>query len=183
MSSKEDMKFSDSCDVGLAANDAVMDGFNPCGVFKIVCRASDGSIRWEEESPNLVVNQGKNDLLNRYFRGSAYTATFFVGLKGAGAVSSGDTIASKAWTEITAYSNATRPAYTTVAPTTQAVSNSASPAVYNINGTAAVAGCFIITDSTKGDTALGTLFSAVDFAAVRNVLSGDTLTVIYNVSC
>ena len=182
MSSKEDMKFSESCGTGLAANNAVMDDFNPCGVFKIVCHASDGSIRWEDESPNLVVNAGKNDLLNQYFRGSTYTATFFVGLKGAGTVAAADTIASKAWTEVTPYSNATRPTYTTVAPTTQTISNSASPAVYNINATSAVSGCFIITNSTKGGTT-GTLFSAVDFATVRNVSSGDTLTVTYNVSC
>lgn len=182
MSSKEDMKFSDTSNVGLAANNAVMDEFNPCGVFKIVCYASDGSISWEEESPNLVVNQGKNDLLNQYFRGSVYTGSFFVGLKGAGTVAAADTITSKAWSEVTPYSNATRPAYTTVAPTTQTISNSASPAIYNINATSSVSGCFIITNSTKGGTT-GTLFSAVDFAVSRNVLSGDTLTVTYNVSC
>jgi hypothetical protein len=182
MSSKEDMKFSDFSGVSLAANNAAMDDFNPCGVFKIVCHASDGSIRWEEESPNLVVNAGKNDLLNQYFRGSSYTGSFFVGLRNNGAISSGDTMSAKTWTEITAYSNATRPAYTTVLPTTQTITNSASPAVFNINGTAAVGGCFITTNSTKGGTT-GTLFSAVDFAAVRNVSNTDTLTVTYNVTC
>lgn len=181
MSSKEDMKFSDSSGVGLAANHEVVDDFSPRGAFKIVCHAPDGSVRWEVDSPNLVVNQGKNDILNQYFRGSAYSASFFVGLKGTGTVAATDTISSKAWTEVTAYSNATRPTYTTVAPTTQTITNSASPAVFNINGTATVAGCFIITNNTKGGTT-GTLFSAVDFVASRNVLNGDTLTVTYNVS-
>lgn len=182
MSGKESMDFSDSSGISLAASHEASDGFIPCGFFKVTCHAPDGSIRWEVESPNLVVNQGKNDLLNQYFRGSAYTGSFFVGLKGTGTVAAADTLASKAWAEITAYSNATRPAYTTVAPTAQQVSNSASPAVFNINGTAAVAGCFIATNNTKSGTT-GTLFSAVDFSAVRNVLNGDTLTVTYNVSC
>lgn len=190
MSSKEDMKFSDSSGADLAVNHEVVDNFNPHGAFKIVCRAPDGSIRWESESPNTVVNAGKNDLLNQYFRGSSYTGSFFVGLRNNGAISSGDTMSSKTWTEITTYSNATRPAYTTVSTTTQTITNSASPAVFNINGTAAVGGCFIVaavggvitTANNKGGTT-GTLFSAVDFAAVRNVLSGDTLTVTYQVSC
>lgn len=181
MSNKEDMKFSDSSGVGLAANHEALDALNPRGTFKIVCHAPDGSVRWEVDSPNLVVNQGKNDILNQYFRGSAYTASFFVGLKGTGTVAAADTISSKAWSEITAYSNATRPAYTTVAPTTQTITNSASPAVFNINGTATVAGCFIITNNTKGGTT-GTLFSAVDFTASRNVQNTDTLTVTYNVN-
>ena len=183
MSSKEDMKFSDSSGAGLAANNAVMDDFNPCGVFKIVCRASDGSIRWEEESPNLVVNEGKNDLLNKYFRANTTTA-LFIGLKGTGTILATNTMAtgSRAWSEITGYSNAVRPTYTVVAPTAQQVTNAASPAVFNINATNTVVGCFLSTDSTKNGTG-GVLFSAVDFTASRNVLSGDTLTVAYVVSC
>lgn len=183
MSSKEDMKFSDSSNVGLTANNAAVDNLNPCGVFKVVCRASDGSIRWEEEANNLVVNEGKNDLLNKYFRANT-TAALFIGLKGAGTVLATNTMAlvSRAWVEIVSYSNTPRPTYTVVAPTVQAVINSASPAVFNINGSATVAGCFLSTDSTKSGVT-GTLFSAVDFAVTRSVLSGDTLTVTYQVSC
>ena len=182
MSSKEDMKFFDSSSVGLTANNAAMDSFNPCGVFKVVCHASDGSIRWEEESPNLVVNEGKNDLLNKYFCGVA-TAALFLGLKGAGAIAATNTMLSHpAWSELVNYSNGTRPTYTVVAPTTQAVINSASPAVFNISSSATIAGCFLSTDSAKNGTG-GVLFSAVDFAATRSVLSGDTLTVTYQVSC
>lgn len=182
MGSKEDMKFSDTSSVGLSANNAAMDNFNPCGVFKVVCHASDGSIRWEEEAPNLVVNEGKNDLLNKYFRANT-TAALFLGLKGTGAIAAANTMLSHSpWVELVNYSNATRPTYTVVAPTTQAVINTASPAVFNINGSATIAGCFLSTDSAKSGTG-GVLFSAVDFAATRSVLSGDTLTVTYQVSC
>lgn len=182
MGSKENMKIQDSSDTAIVANHGVSDGIDPCGSFKITCYAPDGSIRWEEESPNLVVNAGKNDLLNRYFRGSAYTAAFFVGLKTAGSIAATDTMSSKSWTELTGYSNATRPTYTTVSPTTQSITNAASPAVFNINATATIGGCFITTSNLIGGTT-GTLFSAVDFAAARSVVNGDTLTVTYSVSC
>lgn len=185
MSIKEDMNFSDSSGISLSAKHEALDGFIPCGSFKVICRALDGSIRWEEEAPNLVVNVGKNDLLNQYFRGSSYSALFYVGLKVAlGSITAADTMSSKAWTEVSSatYSNATRPQYVVVAPTSQSVTNSASPAVFNFVATANVAGCFITTNNTKGGTT-GTLFSVVDFASVRSVLNTDTLTATYTISC
>lgn len=183
MNTKESINFVDAAGGGLQAGHSVEDSLDPRGVFKVTCLAPDGSVRWEIDFPNTVVTVGKNDLLDKYFRGSAYTAAFFVGLKGTGSVAAGDTMASHAgWAEITAYSNATRPAFTAAVPSAGSTNNSASPAVFNINGTATVAGCFITTNNTKGGTT-GTLFSAADFAVARNVLSGDTLTVTYTISC
>lgn len=181
--SKEILNLSDSASAGLIANHSVSDKIGVSGVFKAVCLAPDGSVRWEEEISNLVVTVGKNDLLNQYFAGSSYTAAFYVGLKGAGTAVAGDTMSSHAgWAEITNYSNGTRPAFTAAAASAGSTSNTASPAVFNINGTATVAGLFITTNNTVGGTT-GTLFSATDFAASRSVLSGDTLNVIYTISC
>lgn len=182
MNSNDSVNLTDTAGGGLQAGHSVADSFEPKGFFKVVCHAADGSVRWEDDLSNLVVTVGKNDLLNQYFRGSSYNATFFVGLKAAGSISAADTMSSKSWTEITAYSNATRPAFTAAVPSAGSTSNSASPAVFNINGTATVGGCFITTNSTVGGTT-GTLFSATDFAVARSVLSGDTLTVTYTISC
>jgi hypothetical protein len=90
------------------------------------------------------------------------------------------------WTEVTAYSQATRPVATFAAASLadpSVITNSASPAVYSINGTTTVGGAFLTTDNTKGGTT-GTLFSAADFASPgdRSVVSGDTLTVTYTFS-
>lgn len=172
---------NDGASVGLIARHDASDVIGIGGAFKVVCRAADGSIRWEDDFRNLVVTVGKNDLLDKYFLGSGYTAAFFVGLKNAGSITAADTMSSKTWTEITAYSNATRPAFTAAAASAGATSNTASPGVFNINGTATVGGCFITTNSTKGGTT-GVLFSAADFAVARSVLSGDTLTVTYSIS-
>src|SRR5205809_7403263 len=73
-------------------------------VYRFECVGADGKVKWVEEVENLVVNAGLNDLLTQYFKGSAYTAAFYVGLKGAGTVAAADTLASHGgWSEVTAY--------------------------------------------------------------------------------
>ena len=103
----------DTAGAGLAARHEVDDFVGVTGKFIVECRDAEGNLRWADGFPNLVVTTGKNDLLNKYFLGSAYTAAFYVGLKGTGTIAAGDTMASHAgWSEITGYSNATRPTFT-----------------------------------------------------------------------
>lgn len=182
MSLKDSLRVADEAAAGLVMGHSAQDSIDVKGVFKVICRAADGSVRWEDDLSNLVVTVGKNDLFDKYFLGSSYNAAFFVGLKTAGSISAADTMSSKSWTEITVYSNATRPAYTAGTAVAGSTDNTASPAVFNINGTATVGGCFITTNNTIGGTT-GILFSATDFAVARSVLSGDTLTVTYTISC
>lgn len=160
------------------------------GVFTVECRDAEGNLKWEEKLPNLVVNQGLQDMNAKYFTGSGYSATWYIGLYGAAASNNpaaGDTAASHAgWTEIVPYSNATRPTCVFGAPTTadpSVINNSASPAAFSINATATVGGAFLISNNTKSGTT-GILFSASDFAAPgdRTVASGDTLNVTYSFS-
>ena len=160
------------------------------GVYHMQCFDKDGNLKWEAECPNLVVNGGLQDMNNKYFLGSAYTATWYIGLYGSGATNSpaaGDTMSSHiGWTEVVPYSQATRPACTFATPTTanpSVATNSASPAVYSINATATVGGAFLVSDNTKGGST-GTLYSASDFTSPgdRSVVSGDTLNVTYTLS-
>ena len=44
------------------------------GVFNVQCFDADGNLKWEDTFHNLVVNEGLQDLNNKYFKGSAYTA-------------------------------------------------------------------------------------------------------------
>jgi hypothetical protein len=183
MDNNDSIILGDGAGSGLVARHEVNDFVGVAGKFIVECRDAEGNLRWSDGFPNLVVTTGKNDLLNKYFLGSAYTAAFYVGLKGTGTIAAGDTMASHAgWTDITGYSNATRPAFSPASSTAGSSTNSASPAVFNINASNTIAGCFITTSSTVGGTA-GILFSAADFASSRAVLSGDTLTVTYTVSC
>jgi hypothetical protein len=168
------------------ASDSIRGG----GVFTVQCFDSNGNLKWEEQNHNLVVNVGLKDMNDKYFTGSAYTATWFIGLYGAGATNTpaaGDTAASHAgWTEVVAYSQATRPAAVFAAATTadpSVITNSASVAVFSINGTTTVGGAFLISNNVKSGTT-GILFSASDFTSPgdRAVVNGDTLNVTYTFS-
>lgn len=151
-------------------------------IYKFECWRN-GQLVWVEEVHNTVMTAGINDLLTQYFKGSAYTAAFFVGLvdnASFSAYSTADTQASHAgWLESAAYSNATRPALTLGTAAAGSIDNSASKAVFNINTTATILGGFVATNSTKSGTT-GTLYGAASFTGgARSVLNGDTL----NVTC
>lgn len=152
----------------------------PHFLYDIECVGADGSVKWRESFHNTVLTAGKNDLLTQYFKGSAYTAAWYVGLvdnASFSAISAGDTAASHAgWTESVAYSNASRPTLTLGTPSGGSVDNSASKASYTINATATINGAFVINNSTKSGTS-GTMYSAGSFGSTRSVASGDTLTV------
>lgn len=168
------------------AGDEVQGG----GIFTARCVAPDGTVKWEVSKPNLVVNQGLQDMNTKYFTGSSYTAAWYIGLYGAAASNNptaNDTAASHpGFTEITPYSNATRPAATFGTATTadpSVIDNSGSVASFTINATATVGGAFLISNNTKGGFT-GVLFSASDFGSPgdRSVASGDTLLVTYTFS-
>jgi len=186
----EKTKATDVVSSGLTCNTKAGEDAQATGLFEIKCHDKDGNLKWEAQSKNLVVNTGL-----AYMAGSALTSTtqvtsWFLGLYGAGASNTpaaGDTMASHAgWTEVVTYSNATRVAATFVAATTanpSVVTNSASPATFNINGTTTIGGAFLTSGSAKSGTT-GTLFSAADFGAPgdRSVVASDTLSVTYTFS-
>jgi hypothetical protein len=152
--------------------------------FKVECFDKDGNLKWVDENHNVVVNVGLDEILNQFFKGSAYTAAHYVGLKNTGAVQAGDTMASHAnWTEFQGYSEANRVGYVPGAVSGQSVDNSGSVAQFNITATGTVFGAFLCDENTKGGTT-GILVSAEDFAASRGVADGDLMkvTITYNAS-
>jgi len=150
----------------------------PAFGFKVECVGADGKVKWVEEFHNLVTTGGKNSLLDIYFDAATQITAWYLGLKGTGSAAAGDTLASHAgWAEVTPYAG-NRPAITFGEPS--AGSLAASSAVsYAITGSATVAGAFIASANT-GTT--GTLYSAGDFSASRDVVNGDTLNVTPTVS-
>lgn len=154
--------------------------------FKYVfeCVAPDGTVRWHEEFENLVTTGGKNDLLDKYFAGSAYTAAWALGLidnAGFTAVAAGDTMAlHSGWAESSAYSQANRPSLSFSAASGGSKSTSAA-AAFSINATVTIQGAFTCTGNAKGGST-GVLYSAGTFAASRSLFNGDTLNVSLTVS-
>ena len=91
-----------------------LESFGLKNTYQLECFDKDGNLKWSEDFTNLVTNVGLDDILDKYLKGSAYTAAFYVGLTdGTPTVAAGDTMASHAgWVEVTAYSEANRPALT-----------------------------------------------------------------------
>jgi hypothetical protein len=186
----EKLKANDHVFSGLIAGTKSTEQAQATGVYYIECHDKDGNLKWTAESKNLVVNVGL-----QYMAGSALTSvtqitTWYIGLYGAAASNNpaaGDTMSSHAgWTEVVPYSNATRVTATFATATTanpSVVTNSASPATFNINASATVGGAFLTSGSAKSGTT-GTLFSAADFSSPgdRSVVSGDVLSVTYTFS-
>lgn len=143
--------------------------------------------KWQDHINNLVTTVGKNDLLDKYLKGAAYTQTIRMGLKGTGTAVVGDTQASHAgWLE---QGLANAPTYTGNRPSVTmgaaAAGSSVSPVqAFAITSSGTVFGCFINNggSATKDDTT-GVLFSAGDFSGgSKAVTNGDTINVTYTLS-
>jgi len=145
--------------------------------WEVVCKGSDGKEKWRELNDNLIVTVGLNDLLDKYFKGSTYTAAWYIGLKGTGTALAADTMSShSSWAVDANYSESVRQTLTLGTPSAGSVNNSASKATFSINGTTTIYGAFLTSSNTKSGTA-GTLYGVVDFGSSRAVISGDTLEI------
>lgn len=145
--------------------------------YDVECYDKNGRLKWRDGFWNIVVTTGLNKLLDATFKNGLTTPAWYVGLKGTGSMVAGDTMASHAgWAEIVPYSDANRPTYTPGTIASGAVDNSASKAVFNINATSTVYGCFMADNNTKSGTT-GTLYGGGDFSSSRAVVNGDTLNV------
>lgn len=186
----EKAKAADIVGGGLIANTGAADGAKAVGKYIVECFDKDGNVKWVAESKNLVVNVGLQYMAGSALTSTAQITTWYLGLYGSGATNSpsaGDTMGTHGgWTEVTDYSEGTRPAATFAAATNanpSVVTNTASKAVFTINGTTVVGGAFLTSNNTKGGST-GTLFSAADFSSPgdRSVVSGDILNVTYTFS-
>lgn len=150
--------------------------------YHVECIRRLGFVRrtiWTAEIPhNLVTTVGHNKYLDATLKTGLASPAWYVGLKGNGSVVAGDTLDSHAgWAEDQNYSNATRVAFTPGTIAGGAVDNSASKAVFNINGTTTIYGAFLCDQSNKASN-VGTLLGGGDFTeGSRAVVNGDTLNV------
>lgn len=147
-------------------------------IYKFEAFDKDGNLKWEDEVHNLVTNVGLDEILDKFWKGSSYTAAHYVGLQdGTPTNAAGDTMSSHAgWAEVTGYSEATREVLTLGTVSSQSVDNSASKASFSINATVTVGGAFVTTNSTKSGTT-GILVGEAALSSDRSLTSGDTLNV------
>lgn len=148
----------------------------PFWKFRMEIYGPDGRKKSEDEARNTVVTVGKNFLNDTVFRGTSYTNSPYMGLKGTGAVAAGDTMASHAgWAETTAYSGTARVLLAVAAAV--GGTSTVTPGTYAMTGTYTAAGAFIVSTGTAHGGTTGTLYSAGDFGVTRTGGTGDTLVV------
>lgn len=182
---KESVDLSMQAHAGIVACPSMVEDENaPYLIYSIECVGPDGVVKWREDVRNTVMTAGKNDLLDKYFAGSTYTAAWYVGLISSvsySAISAADTMASHAgWTEAGPtnapnYSQSTRVAPSFAAASSGSKATSAA-CQFSISATGTVKGAFLATGSAKDGTT-GVLYSASTFAADRTVANGDTINV------
>lgn len=176
---------ADNVSAGLVAATKAKEMAAGGGVFHFQCVDKDGNVKWEESTHNIVVDQGLQNMNTQYFKGSAYTAAFYLGLiqgPGPSSFSALDTLSSHTWTEFTNYSGS-RPAVSFGSATNASPSVIASTTTaFSISSTGGVvAGAFLCTVASGTS---GVLFSEADFQSPgdRTVVNGDTLNVTYTFS-
>jgi len=168
------------------------------GWFHVICHDKDGNFKWEEKTPNLVVQAGKQLMFSSFLSGSSYTVVGpYLGLLNAtitpAATDTMSTIVpSKEFTAYTVGGSAVRgtavfgsPSSTGSTPS-NVTSITASAITYTITGSGGtVYGCFLVTGTgavnTQNSTA-GTLYSESNFSVAKTTTAGDTVSVTYSTS-
>lgn len=154
------------------------------GMWHVRHRTKSGLLIAEYDIKNAITDEGMNYLLDTGFNAGAGLNPWYIGLidsTGYTAIAAADVMASHTgWSELTAYSNATRPTWGSGAASARSITN-ATAAALNMNATNTVKGLFITSDSTKGGTT-GKLWSAALFGSAVLVNNTDVLDATYSLS-
>jgi hypothetical protein len=182
----------------LQANVTIPEGMGVDGHYHVECRDANGNLKWTEEFPNLVVQGGKELMLNTLLRTSGTYTTVgpFLGLTNATLTPAAtDTMTtlvggSKEFINYTVGGSAVRgtavfsaasSSGTTPSNVTTAAASSITYTITGAGGT--VYGCFLVTGtgavSTQSSTA-GTLYSEGNFSTAKVTTAGDTVSVTYS---
>ena len=183
----------------LQANANIPEGMGINGYYHVECRDAQGNLKWTEEFPNLVVQGGKELMLNTLLRTSGTYTTVgpFLGLtKVSLTPAATDTMTTLVTTNAAEFINytvgesavrgtAVFGAASSSGSTPSNVTTSTATAItYTITGAGGtVYGCFLVTGSgavsTQSSTA-GTLYSEGNFSTAKVTTAGDTVSVTYS---
>ena len=179
----ENIETPESFGSSVNASAEAADDLDVGGVFTFTCVDPDGNVKWEEEIPNQVVDEGETYVLDVAFSGATQVSTHYIGLiEGSSpSIAESDTLSSKSWTENQDYDEANRQTWSEGGVSSQSIDNSGSPASFTMNASVTIGGAFLTQSNTKGGTS-GVLIAAGTFGTARSVGSGDTLNVTYTIS-
>jgi len=153
------------------------------GKFKVQHMRADEVIG-EYEFPNGIVNEGINQLLDAGFNAGSAVSLWYIGLinnAGFTALNNADVMNSHTgWVESAAYTEGTRPEWTSGAAATRAITNSVT-VDFSVNATVTFRGIFLTSNNTKSGTT-GILWSTAAFLTNVSATNGDTLRITYTLS-
>jgi len=161
------------------------------GHYDVVCVGLDGATKWVDAIENVVVTVGKNDLLTQYFKGTSWTAAWYMGLvQKIGSFvpqyaetdtlsSHGDGVSS-GWAESTAYAGNNRISVGWGIAGSGSLSSTST--TFSINASATIAGALMCQTQTRATTT-GVLYSVGGFTGgERIVVANDSLLVTFTAS-
>jgi len=138
---------------------------------------------WEER--NVCTTEGLTHILNVQFHGEAASATWYIALfEDDYTPLITNTYAVPGYTESTAYTEATRPAFVEAEAAAKTITNSANKADFTMNATKTIYGASLVDDNTKDDVAAAgaVLFCSSKFSAAKSVVSADVLKVTITIT-
>lgn len=169
----------------LTVAEELVDRFKPRGKFSVECYDKNGNLKFREDFPNGITNEGINDMLNASFAAGTQRTAWYIGLisnSGYTALGAGDTMSSHSgWSESTAYSQATRPQWTAGTSTSKSTTNASTVDFSMTVDATVIKGIFITSNNTKSGTT-GILWSTGLFGADQTLANGDTLKVTYTIN-
>ena len=177
---------------GISTSGSMGEMLQARGVYTAQCFDANGNLKWEDTYTNLVTTLGKNDLLDKYLAGSAYTAAWYLGLVDGATTptyAAGDTLASHSgWSEIATgtgytYSGSSTNRATAAFGAASAGTKATSATAFAITATLTIAGTLLCATQARGTASnggAGILYSVGSFTGGnKSVASGDTLNVTY----
>jgi len=165
------------------------------GSYHIVCHDKNGNLKWEEGFPNLVVNAGKQLMLDTLLRTSGTYTTVgpFLGLTNVAltpALTDTMTTLVGGNNEFVNYSTTGgagirgTAVFAAAASTANVSSANATAITYTITGAGGnIFGCFLVTGASASNVtgnSTGTLYSEGNFATSKSTSAGDTVSVTYS---
>jgi hypothetical protein len=143
--------------------------------------------KWRDK--NIIPNESLDDILDVYFSdGTQKTTHYLLIYESDTSPAAGMTYAVPVFTESTAYTESTRPAWTEAGVSSQSITNSASKASFTMNASKTIYGAGMVcggTDAdTKGDTAGGGVLNhvAAFTSGSKAVENADVLKVTVTIS-
>lgn len=180
----EKAKANDRVKLSVGKIGGVSESANAQGHYEVECVGPDGKLKWNDTIENVVTNEGKNEALDQFLDGTAYTAAWYMGLQNGSAPTISSTYLTPICTEVTDYTEANRPTPDFSTAASSGSKQTVSAVAFSINATVDVDGVMLSNLNTKGNTAGGgVLYSAGDFTGgTKSVANGDTLNVTYTAS-